>query len=78
MKRFFGGLFMVVGFLIAGASGLCSLFFLGQSLKGPGADGIGMILVFGGIPFMVGMMIFSGGQAMFKKPNKKETENDQP
>lgn len=70
---------MAVGFLIACASGLCSLVFFAQSMKGSGgAAMLPLILLFGGIPFFIGTMIFGAGRAVFKKSDTKEKKDGQP
>lgn len=67
MKKFFGGLFMVIGFVIALASGLCSLYFFFNTIGDSGAmNGPGMIALFGGIPFVVGMALYKLGKTMRK------------
>lgn len=84
-RRFFGLLLMTAGGLIAGLSGLCSaavlvtvLVPLAVSGGGGGAGGalagffglLGMILVFGGVPFAIGAGLFLLGRnlARAKEP----------
>jgi len=67
---------MAVGFLIAGASGLCSLVFLVQSMNAQGAGMLPFILIIGGIPFFIGAMIFIAGRSLFEKPDPKEKKDD--
>ena len=63
MKGLFGGILMAVGILIAGASGLCSLVVLfgGTGTGGNIIDGISVVLMFGGLPFAIGLAMFFGG-----------------
>jgi hypothetical protein len=70
MKQVFGGILLAVGILIAGASGLCSLVVLG-SMLGNSADamaGLPMVLLFGGVPFAIGLGLFFLGRSMLKRP----------
>jgi hypothetical protein len=75
MKRFFGGLLVAIGILIAGLSGLCSLAFAGLSLFDGGRvhvlDIVPIVtsaLAFGGIPFAIGVGCILGGRALLKQP----------
>jgi hypothetical protein len=64
MKRLFGGLLMAVGILIAGASGLCSLFFLISNLTS--ISNLGAVLLFGGPPIAAGVGLVFGGRALIR------------
>jgi hypothetical protein len=68
----FGGLLVAAGILIAGASGLCSLAVLGSALKNPtGSAGmLPLVLIFGGIPFGLGVLLVMGGIGLIKKANE--------
>jgi hypothetical protein len=75
MKRFVGGLLLAIGILIAGLSGLCSLFVLAMTAtSGSDADLNGimamlsMVLPIGGVPFALGVGCIIGGRALLKKP----------
>lgn len=78
LRRFFGGLLIAVGGLIATLSGLCSLgivaMSLGMSLKGPAVLSnllvqAVLVGVFGGLPFAVGVgLIIAGRAAMRSTP----------
>jgi len=78
MKQVLGGILLAIGILIAGASGLCSLVML----FGSGGGGIGgiaemlpLILMFGGIPFAVGVAIAFGGWALLRSArNDRDNE----
>ena len=74
-RRFFGGLLIAVGLLIATLSGLCSLGFvamtLGPALRGPAVGsnlGLGVVLVgvFGGVPFALGAGLVIAGRAILR------------
>ncbi|WP_404712773.1 hypothetical protein [Sphingomonas sp. MMS24-J13] len=55
MIRLLGGILLAVGMLVAGTSGLCSLFFLISMIGQHGApDGVLMVLILGGVPFAIG------------------------
>lgn len=63
MVRLFGGILLGVGILIATASGLCSvavLFGSGRSF----ADVAGTVLLFGGGPFLIGVVLILIGKSM--------------
>jgi hypothetical protein len=75
MTRFFGGLLLGLGILIATLSGLCSLYFAFLFLvDGSGGVGdiwsaIGVVLLFGGIPFLIGFgLIFAGRVILRNNP----------
>ena len=53
---FFGGLMLVAGALIGGASGLCILAF-----SGGGGEMAGVACAIGGIPFAFGVVMFVCG-----------------
>ena len=80
MKGLFGGILMAVGILIAGASGLCSLVVLfgGTGTGGNIIDGISVVLMFGGIPFAMGLAMFFGGRAMVRSARADELHDSQP
>lgn len=74
-RRFFGGLLIAVGALIATLSGLCSFGFvamtLGTALKGPGVmsnllAGVVMVGLVGGLPFTVGVALIIAGRAALR------------
>jgi len=75
--RFFGGLLMAVGGLIAVTSGLCSLIVtvagLGSNLSDPSAsmtvltDGLPFVLGIGGIPFVIGLGIYFAGRTLYRR-----------
>lgn len=56
---------MAVGFLVMLASGLCSLAFGLSFATGSPIGFIGMILVFGGAPFVFGLLIFGIGKRVY-------------
>lgn len=70
--KIFGGILMAVGILIAATSGLCSLVYLFDAY----AQGMLVaILLFGGIPFALGVGLIFGGRACIRAANKGgETE----
>ena len=74
-QRFFGGLLIAVGGLIATLSGLCSLGFvamsLGNAFKGPSVlsnllGGVFLVGLFGGLPFMFGVALIVAGRAALR------------
>ncbi|MBX7249948.1 MAG: hypothetical protein K1X35_13000 [Caulobacteraceae bacterium] len=73
LRRFFGGLLMVAGGLIAGLAGVCTLVFGGGSAMdlanghgyGLGGDLGGLLAlvgIFGGVPIAVGLLLFFLGR----------------
>jgi hypothetical protein len=70
MQTLFGGILLAIGILIAGASGLCTIVFVGSMIvdatHGPGGTGavgnlLGVATIVGGIPFAIGLgLIFAG------------------
>lgn len=73
MAAFFGGALMAVGILIATLSGLCSgAVIIGDLIKalrdGSSAPfgGGGVLLVFGGLPFLVGLALFVIGRSIYR------------
>ncbi|HET6971377.1 MAG TPA: hypothetical protein VFH92_09650 [Phenylobacterium sp.] len=74
VRRFFGGLLMVVGGLMMGLCGLCTAVFLvasvfdgggGRELGGGGELAI-MALVIGGIPTAIGVGLFVAGRSLLR------------
>lgn len=78
IARFFGGLLMAVGGLIAVTAGLCSLSFVvidiwqrfAYQRSGFAATPteLTIVMIFGGIPFAVGAGLFLGGRALWRGP----------
>lgn len=71
MKRVFGGLLMGLGILIATLSGMCTLIFGGGTLfdsYGVGVDTqmLMLVLIYGGVPFMIGVGLFFAGRALLR------------
>ena len=78
VTRFFGGLMMAAGILIAATAGLCSLgltvFALVDTAKTSSGNvgelitlGLPMVLLFGGIPLGVGLALFFIGRRLFRE-----------
>ncbi len=68
MQKVFGGLFIVVGILIAGLSGLCTFFMFAESDTPEtfSAESIGIVAIFGGIPFVTGVTFILLGRYLIK------------
>ena len=77
MKTVIGGILMGTGILIAGASGLCSAVLL-VGLAGEGGSdefvSFPMVLMFGGIPFALGLALFFGGRRMVRRAREEQAE----
>jgi len=66
MKTLLGGILLALGLLIAGASGLCSLTVLAMSTSGQMGEMVPMVLLFGGIPFLIGAGLVYAGRAIVR------------
>ena len=69
MDRFLGWIMIAIGALVMLLSGLCSAAVMGPTGFRNGAWM--MVLIFGGVPFGIGLMIFLAGiavQAAGRKP----------
>ena len=62
--KVFGGILLAAGILIAGASGLCSVWGIISTIKEPGM--IPLVLVVGGIPFAIGVGLIFAGRALLR------------
>ena len=78
MKTVFGGILMAVGILIAGASGLCSLYMIGMGAFGGGETLtlFPLVLLFGGIPFAAGVGLIIGGRALIRSERRDVDPGD--
>ena len=76
MKMILGGILLAAGILIAGASGLCSLFVLFSSGEFAGPEMWQAVLLFGGIPFAVGAGIAYGGYALIRSARNDREGTD--
>jgi len=75
--KFFGGLLMGVGVLIATLSGLCSAWFLVMSLASPNGEFSGpsmlpFIAVIGGLPFLSGVGLFFWGRWLLRLARERD------
>ena len=67
MNRFFGGILLAIGILIAGASGLCTLVALIASLSNGPMGLIPMALIVGGIPMLIGGGLIYAGLHLLRR-----------
>lgn len=76
MKRLMGGILLGAGLLIAGTSGLCSAYFLisltisAIMSNAPGGESLaflGLVLLFGGIPFGIGFGLVQWGRSLLRE-----------
>lgn len=67
MKGLFGSLLLVAGFLIAGVSGLCAV----SSFSDAQSDERQGVLLFFGIPFLIGVGILALGIAIIRSETLK-------
>jgi hypothetical protein len=81
VQRFFGAALMAVGALIAALCGACTLLFIGVTLIGMASNpsNLGLMLtgvfsgalvvaIVGGLPIVVGILIFRWGRRLFRPP----------
>lgn len=76
MKTFFGGVLLAVGILIAGGSGVCSLYLLfapGTGLD-EGWSNLPLILIYGGLPFALGVAIALGGRSLIRQARGEQAQ----
>ncbi len=73
MQKLLGGIMLAIGILIAGASGLCSAVFLVSTI-GQSLEMLPLIILFGGVPFVVGLGLFFGGRALIRSADRDAGE----
>lgn len=68
MRPVFGGLLLGIGILVAGLSGLCSLFMAMDLFLGSSGNYLDLptLLIVGSIPFAVGLGIAYAGRKLLK------------
>jgi len=64
--RVLGVILMIVGYLLLSAAGLCTLTFGGMLSNNPSAEDIGIILLYGGGPMLVGALIAWAGLRLWR------------
>jgi hypothetical protein len=74
--KFFGGLLMALGILIATLTGLCSAWFLVMSLSSPNGEFSGpsmlpFIAVIGGLPCLSGVGMFFWGRWLLRRARER-------
>lgn len=65
VRAFFGIVLMVLGILLVGSAGLCSLTFL---VNDHSSDTFGLALMFGGPFIAIGALLIWGGRALRRRP----------
>jgi hypothetical protein len=80
MKMVFGGLLLAIGILIAGASGLCSLYvvFSPGGSMGERLSTLPLVLLFGGLPFALGVVFVIGGRSLILRARQDEGDPNVP
>lgn len=83
--RFFGGLLMVVGGLMATLAGLCTVMFVGsvvlemgrgnQTIFGESASFLMLSAVVGGVPIILGVALFFLGRFLWRKSSAPKVES---
>lgn len=69
MNRLLGGVLLAAGILIVGGSGVCSGMVL---FDAGGSHAVPMVLFFGGIPFVAGVLLIVGGRALLRSAPRDE------
>ncbi|EGD57759.1 hypothetical protein Y88_3085 [Novosphingobium nitrogenifigens DSM 19370] len=72
MNRLIGGILMAIGILVAGASGICSLTFLWGMARGDSNELLPLVALFGGLPFLSGIVFIAGGTAMLRRERRRD------
>ena len=72
VRRFWGGLLVTVGVLIAGLCGLCTMVFVGLTLDQPVT--LILPLVFGGPPILVGLLLVWAGRRILRQSREPGEE----
>lgn len=71
VRGFIGGIFTLIGWGIALLSGACSVFLgFGMVLK-TGLGGLAILLLFGGIPFAIGLFFIWLGKKIRGRPESE-------
>ncbi|MDH5178998.1 MAG: hypothetical protein OEZ39_08355 [Gammaproteobacteria bacterium] len=70
VRRFFALLLMISGVFIVAAAGLCSLVFVAGSAIP--VDGLWLVLIVGGIPAVIGLLLYKGGKILKEKNNTRQ------
>jgi hypothetical protein len=83
MNRLLGGILIAIGILIAGASGLCSAWFLLFVIGGESnnsASGLAsltvLVLFVGGLPFVGGIGMILAGRAVLRRNRPERYDRD--
>jgi hypothetical protein len=79
VKRVLGGILLAIGILIAGVSGLCSGIFVISMIGsiftyGLDPDGLMLMLLFGGLPFMAGVGLILAGHALVRSARQEDAD----
>lgn len=77
IKAFSGWMLLAIFGVAALSSGGCTLFFLADELKNFRMDALPLILLIGGVPFIIfWSLAYLGYRLVTKEPEKKEKEKD--
>ncbi len=73
LTQFFGVMLIIAGILIALLCGLCTLVVLGLGLSGPGSGRgiVGVALILGGVPTVVGGLLVWAGIAVLRSGRER-------
>ena len=68
MQKVVGGIMIGIGILVAGLSGLCTvmMFVAAPSAENFSAESLGIVSIFGGIPFTLGVGLIFLGRYLIK------------
>ena len=74
MKALFGGILLAVGILVAGVSGLCSLAVLVMGAGLGDSEGLFLILLIGGVPFLIGLGLLFAGRSLLRSARQERED----
>jgi len=82
MRSFFGAILLGAGILVAGLSGLCTVFALGSALLGGMSreelSYLPAVLIFAGVPFVIGIGMFLLGRRLIRSADREDVTWSQP
>ena len=78
VRGFFGGLFLVIGWLITVLSGGCTIIvsFITLSRGTPDDFFLGLVLLVGGVPFVIGLVLIFVGRLIWGKSKPDNLGNN--
>ncbi len=78
MKKIIGGALQGCGILIAGLSGLCGLGVVIGSITNLDISMIGIVIIYAGIPFAIGVGLAAAGRSLVRQAHEEEGRDQLP